>query len=448
MMCGSEGSTRFGIVCAMSAVLLGCAAGIHVAPPTLEPGDEPLGVVGHQPFLIDANPTQRWAVFAQAREDTDGNGSVQIAPGWHGEYWGDRIDILYVIGTDAGERITAYLGSTREELCVVRNGNIEMVSIRRGTRRVIAPAPDLTHSEIRHTPGVPMDGWLHPDGRLVLLRPDRDAAEIIDTSSGTRRIFDVDGWVHTAWIDATREWLVVEWLDEVPTRQSRPYYELSGTSSTCWGLSGHCAGAERRFTFFSLDDERHFEIPLLNATTRQWGIVAELRDHTHRIFTPDGVAHALPSECRMQYVGVESPVVVGQCVDEGPLLVWTLGREAPLPLDEALPQMEPFDRDLLQTPALVEWIAGGYSLLDEPVISRQEVRLPRLGYGYYDDRRFQWAPEEHNWRELPWVPRNEDLLVVTPEGDALALRRGAQVRPDERFNARSNTQLVYTRIVQ
>ena len=448
MMRGSE--VRMRLVCALSAVLLGCGARIHMPPPTLLAGDEPLGVIGHQPFFIDANPTQRWAVFAQAREDTDGGGGVAILPGEHGCYYGDRIDIWYVMGTDAGERITAYLGSTREELGVVRNGNIEMVSIRHGTRRVIAPAPDLTHSEIRHTPGVPMDGWLHPDGQLVVVRPDRDAAEIIDTGNGTRRIFDVDGWVHTTWIDETQEWLVVEWLDEVPTVQSRPYSELSGTFSTCWGLSGHCAGPERRFTFFSLDDGHHIEVPLLNAVTRHWGIVAELRDHTHRIFTPEGVAHPLPSECRMQYVGVESPVVVGQCVEEGPLLVWTLGIEAPVPVDGALPSMNPFDRDLLQTHALRDYLSNGGSFFRQQIAATREVQLNRYNERHLPEghRRFQWAPEEHNWQELPWEPRNEDLLALTPEGDALVLRRGPQLRAYEPFHTRSNTQLVYTRAVQ
>jgi hypothetical protein len=445
MMRGSEHRMR--LVCALSAMLLGCGARIQMPSPTLLAGDEPLGVIGHEPFLIDANPTQRWAVFAQAREDTDGGGGVAIAPNGHGGYYGDRIDIWYVLGTDAGERITAYLGSTRDELGIVRDGNIEMVSIRRGTRRVIGPAAEITVMGIRGTPGWLIDGALWPDGRLVFLREGRHAAELVDIHTDARRSFAVEGWVHTAWIEPSHRWLVVEWLDATPTSEERPHRTLSGTSSHCWGLTD-CEGAERHFTFFSLDDERHFEVPLLNATTRHWGIVAELRDHTHRIVTPDGVAHALQSECRMQYVGVESPVVVGQCVEEGPLLVWTLGREAPLPLDEALLQMEPFDRDLLQTPALFEWIAGGYSLFDEPVLAQREVHLPRFGYSYDDRRRFQWAPEEHIWHELPWEPRNQDILVVSPDGDALALRRGAQVRADERGHAHSNTQLVYARTAQ
>ena len=114
-------------------VLTGCAAGAAPrppigatpspraapAPPTQAPGTGDTVGTAH-PLVVEAGvPDGTWIAICQARADTDGDGSIAVHVGHHGDTYGDRFRPYLVRGAGEGEPIDSLVGWTRDGRWVV-----------------------------------------------------------------------------------------------------------------------------------------------------------------------------------------------------------------------------------------------------------------------------------------------------------------------------------------
>jgi hypothetical protein len=79
-----------------------------------------------------AAPDASWTVVCEAREDTNGDGVIDAAPGAHGELVGDRLQRYLGLGNGEANRIDDLLAATPDGsfLVVRREGRAELVNTR------------------------------------------------------------------------------------------------------------------------------------------------------------------------------------------------------------------------------------------------------------------------------------------------------------------------------
>jgi hypothetical protein len=124
-----------------AAVGLGCAGeGRRERPerpqvPVLAPADTHIGTT-HPLTVIGSDPQGEWVAICQAREDTNGDGRYEVHFGHHGESSGDVLRPYLVIGTGAGEPVSAYLGRdpTGRFVIVGQDGRLWLRDLRLNTR--------------------------------------------------------------------------------------------------------------------------------------------------------------------------------------------------------------------------------------------------------------------------------------------------------------------------
>ena len=365
------------------ATAIGCASPCALYPPTSQPGDVALGTSAQAPVLVASRPDQRWAVFV--REGL----------------------LLMVIGGAGEERIDAFLGATEDELGIVRNGQVELISIASGTRRLIAGEPSFTFEDrILRSPS---DAHLMPDARLLWIREGRHEAELVDTRNDTRRTFAVEGLIRNAGIDPSGNWLIVE--------------EMAANE---W--------ASRRRTFFDLASEQHITVESHGYEARAWGIVNNIAD-SYAMHTRDGFSQRLEDGCVVHYVGIETSMVIGRCETRGgnhdyrgrtghrqtygQSMVWRLGEAAPGPLDDAaIASFAEIDRALLTTPGMREVVHRNGLWHRVTARAPAEVRV-------YGRNAMQFSDATHTWREVeeePVRPLPPDVLAWSEDGSALVIR--------------------------
>jgi hypothetical protein len=375
----------------------GCGARCALRSLAWQPGDLPIGIPGDMPLLVASRPDQHWVVFAQARDDTNGDGTLSFQR--CAALLTDRPSLWMVIGQGQGERIDAFLGATDEELAVVREGHVEMIPIGGGARRILAGEPSLSFAGARWER--PSDATLLPNGDLLWVRSERHEAELIDTRTDMRRIFAVDGTIQRAVVDASNTWLILDHPSE---------------------------GAPHRATFIALSSERRIELNSDAYEARPWGIVRRAAA-TYSMHAPDA-SQDLGASCVAHYVGIETPIVIGRCETRGPGFgmirapqtfgpwrVWRLGESEPVVLDDfAIAAFAEIDRNLLTIPGVLESVLRNGLWQRVHAHSPAEVRV----HGF---TRMQWSSEAHAWREAPTDPTLPyGVLAWSEDGSALVLR--------------------------
>ena len=352
----------------------GCASPCTLHPPTSLPGDVELGTSPKAPVLVASRPDQRWAVF---KDD--------------GVVWMVRGDALR-------ERIDAFLGSTDDVLGIVRNGQVELVAIADGTRRIVAGEPSVTFED---SLPIPSDVRLMSDGKLLWIRAGRREAELVDTLNDTRRTFAVEGDIRNAGIDPAGDWLIVEEM-----------------------------AASRRRTFIDLATEQRITVESQGYEARAWGIV-NISENLYVLHTRDGFTQSLEAGCVIHYVGIETSMVIGRCETRrpgvqlrlngaatyGPSVVWRLGEAEPVPLDDAaIARFAEIDRALLTTPGMREVVHRDGLWRRVTARTPAEVRV-------YGRNLMQFSDATHTWREVEEErPLPPDVLAWSEDGSALVIR--------------------------
>lgn len=86
-----------------------------------------------------ADPGGRWVVLCQARSDTDGDGSIAVKSGYHGELWGDRMQMYLVRGRGEGVPIDDLVGTSPSGrwLAIETRGSLELLDITKSKRRLL-----------------------------------------------------------------------------------------------------------------------------------------------------------------------------------------------------------------------------------------------------------------------------------------------------------------------
>ncbi len=179
-----------------SALLLpACAAqraqtSITTAPPTgLQQAEGPIGTP--HPFVFQAAASDgRWVVACQAREDTNGDGKLEVLYNLHGGTRGDALLPYLFLEPGEGERLDDFLTSdpTGRYLVVVRGGSLRLLDTHTGQdTELAAPGtfPDST------APGSALPVSFSLDGRRLLLvsgEPEqRTHATLIHLEDGRRQ---------------------------------------------------------------------------------------------------------------------------------------------------------------------------------------------------------------------------------------------------------------------
>lgn len=416
-MCGSELRMRF--VCVMSAVLLGCGPPVCATlRPTLEADDIPIDVPGLAMHVVTARPDQRWVVFTQVMQDTDGGG---------------RVEMFVVRGVGPRERIDAFLGATEDAVGIIRDGAFELVDVHTGARRS-ADAPSLTlrgYANQEH--GIPADARLTRDGLLVWPTRDRHGVELLNTHDWTRRTIPARGWVHSIQLDESSAWLVIESIAQSPTdmdaltqRPRLPFdpYACNAPEGFCRGFTT-CEGPERTFEVLNLRSTSDLLLTVESArdvTLRAWGLVSRGEDGG-QLLALDGTSYPLPP-CPIAYVGVESPIVITHCEERNQtanasLWVNPIGSTEPHRFEgDAVTTLAEIDRVLLARLDVQEGLLTG----DVNVRGERALVSLRLGPTTY----LRWDAQAHAWSEPPRRLLS-DAIAVSPDGSALVMRRPLDV---------------------
>ena len=181
------------------ATLFFCAAvasgAAHAAPPEPTPPRQVGGAIGEDgPVIVEGYaPNSRWVAICQAREDTDGDGAIDVYVGYHGDTYGDDLVPYLVVGDGPGRRIDAFVGSDVDGRWVafVDKGRLVLWDSRRGTRLDLT-----TRGALGLTPKSPLFpgfGGFDPSGSRFLYHrgdgPHRRAV-VIDPATGDEHVVD------------------------------------------------------------------------------------------------------------------------------------------------------------------------------------------------------------------------------------------------------------------
>lgn len=90
--------------------------------------------------LRAASATASFAALCQAREDTDGDGKVEVRVGEHGQLHGDNLQVYLVRGSGAGQRVDEYVGHdpTGRYVAAIRGQELVLVDLALGRDVVLS----------------------------------------------------------------------------------------------------------------------------------------------------------------------------------------------------------------------------------------------------------------------------------------------------------------------
>lgn len=162
-----------------------------VAPPTgLQQKTGPIGT--RHPILFQrAAEDGRWVIACQAREDSNGNGKLEVIFGRHGDTFGDTLSPYLFLEPGEGERLDDFLASdpTDRYLVVVRGGSLRLLDTYTGTDTELAPPGAIPDST---APRAPLPVSFSRDGRRLLLvslsgQEKQPTAFLLNLEDGSRR---------------------------------------------------------------------------------------------------------------------------------------------------------------------------------------------------------------------------------------------------------------------
>lgn len=90
--------------------------------------DGPFGTP-HPMLLQDYSPNGRWITACQAREDTDGDGKIEVQVGHHGDLRGDAAKLYLFMEPGSGELIEQFVATRGTEcpLAVIQSGKLVLI---------------------------------------------------------------------------------------------------------------------------------------------------------------------------------------------------------------------------------------------------------------------------------------------------------------------------------
>jgi hypothetical protein len=139
-----------------------------VAPPTgLQQKDGPIGTP-HPIILQAAAKDGRWVVACQAREDSNGDGKVELRYGMHGDTRGDALAPYLFLEPGEGDRLDDFISAdpTDRYLVVVRGGSLRLFdTYTRKDTELAPPGGFPTGTE----PASPLPVSFSQDGRRLLV---------------------------------------------------------------------------------------------------------------------------------------------------------------------------------------------------------------------------------------------------------------------------------------
>ncbi|AKI99204.1 hypothetical protein [Archangium gephyra] len=162
-----------------------------MAPPTaLQRETGPIGT--RHPILFQrAAKDGRWLIACQAREDTNGDGKLEVIFGRHGDTFGDRLAPYLFLEPGEGERLDDFLAAdpTGRYLVVVRGGSLRLLDTYTRADTELSPPESIPEST---APSTSLPVSFSRDGQRLLLvtlsGPEKQAtASVLHLSDGTRR---------------------------------------------------------------------------------------------------------------------------------------------------------------------------------------------------------------------------------------------------------------------
>lgn len=111
------------------------------SPSRVRPPVPSTGAIGTaHPIAVQASAADgRWIVACQARSDTNGDGSLGVAIGPHGDFYGDRMVPYLIVGEGEGEAIESFIARdpTDRMMVTLERGALTLRDTLTGARRVL-----------------------------------------------------------------------------------------------------------------------------------------------------------------------------------------------------------------------------------------------------------------------------------------------------------------------
>ncbi|MCP3136847.1 hypothetical protein [Pyxidicoccus xibeiensis] len=165
------------------------------------------------PFVLQgAAEDGRWLIGCQAREDTTGDGSIDVGFGHHGSLIGDALRPYLFLEPGPGIPIDEVLAEdpTGRYLALVRDGTLRLFDTNTREEQVLASGVPLD----TESPQPPARAAFSGDGtRLLFLRPEgaKRVAVVRELAAGTERVLDAGGGLlGQALLDSSGQWAVFD----------------------------------------------------------------------------------------------------------------------------------------------------------------------------------------------------------------------------------------------
>lgn len=185
---------------------------VPVQAPAVPPPSGPFGTA--HPFLFQtASPDGRWVLACQAREDTNGDGSVAVMYGYHGDTFGDALEPYLFLEPGEGQRVEDFLGHdvSGRYLALVRDNAVRLLDTHTRAETELArlrPRGRPSGEDDAQVPPPLAD--FSPDGRrVVFLREEegRAVAVVRELATGAERRLDAGpGELRRAGFTPSSEW--------------------------------------------------------------------------------------------------------------------------------------------------------------------------------------------------------------------------------------------------
>jgi hypothetical protein len=262
------------IILVTSLGLGGCVGAVKAIAPPYELGvvvvPDGVAIGTAHPFkLIDVDPGGRWVALCQAREDTDGDGKIVVAEGWHGPR-GDVMRPYLALGPGPGLAVDDLIGADRsgEHIVLIRDARLLVHHVSLGRTEVLAArrrdvAEDMDHEHRAAT----LD---RERGRLAYHVRRRHGTDVIvrDLSTGGEIVFRVPGLVYRADFSASGHWILLGVVTTDTNGDGKPGLSTWTVPRGAWTCRG-TPEMGQRYAEVSGDDPELYVAPITGGRPRK-----------------------------------------------------------------------------------------------------------------------------------------------------------------------------------
>jgi hypothetical protein len=363
-------------------------AGTRPLPATAN--SEEIGTA-HPMIFQGVAPDGSWVYVCQAREDTTGDGKVQVHYGHHGDTYGDDIRPYLVIGGGSGYAFDDILDSdpTGRYVAVREGPCLGLVDTK---ARTITNLPNADVREADAVFGPPRVVSFDGLGKLLYLKGGVPQNRLVMRllATGEEQVLDPGpGNLWRASLDSDGAWITVDMVDG-------PEWPATATSLA----HRICRGAPMSFGVYGrrgMDRVSRRLLPVTGGASRS--MASLLRPHGVNLLIRDGAGalvevdakgeaqHTIvPASCRGSLLHADPGrgLVLVSCYDSMPATVQLFDREArPLLPNTPYPLAHRQDQDVIRPgrPRFIELAEGVWvdldrrALFDQPTLDRSEVRM-------------------------------------------------------------------------